>query len=62
VIDLPTIDELREARRRLAEENGLDPHRYAAMLEQQARSLPGTYVTKPLTPSPAVPPTAVKAS
>ena len=37
MIDLPTIDELRETRRRLAEESGLDVQRYAALLQQSAR-------------------------
>jgi len=48
--DVPLIDELRETRRRLAEEQGLDVDRYAAMLQEVARSLPGDYLRKPLLP------------
>jgi hypothetical protein len=47
---VPLIEELRETRRRLAEQQGQDVQRYAAMLQEVARSLPGTYVTKPLLP------------
>lgn len=54
MIDIPVIDELREARRRLAEEHENDVDRYAAMLAAVASGLPGTYVTKPLLP-PALP-------
>jgi hypothetical protein len=50
VIDIPLIDELRETRRRLAEEQGNDVQRYAAMLTGVAPQLPGTYVAKPLLP------------
>ncbi len=47
---IPIIDELRETRRRLAEEQLLDVERYAAMLRQVANSLPGKYVDTPLVP------------
>jgi hypothetical protein len=50
MIDIPLIDELRETRRRLAEQQGNDVQRYAAMLGEVARGLPGTYVAKPLLP------------
>jgi hypothetical protein len=44
------IDELRDTRRRLAEEQMLDCARYAAMLRKVADASPGTYVDKPLAP------------
>ncbi len=62
MIDLLPIDELREVRRRLAAEHGEDPHRYAAMLAEVARSLPGSYVAQPSVPPPAPTPPAAKAS
>lgn len=59
-MQLPLIDELREIRRELSEQQGNDAARYAAMLEEVARDLPGTYVTEPVwsgsseaTPEPA---------
>jgi predicted RecB family nuclease len=55
MIDIPTIDELREARRRLAEQSGLDVQRYAALLQQAAARQPGTYVSTPLLPQPMSP-------
>ena len=53
MIELPPIDELREARQRLAEAQGEDARRYAAMLAEVARTLSGTYIAKPLVPQPA---------
>jgi hypothetical protein len=44
------IDELRDIRRRLAEEQMLDFERFAAMLRKVADASPGTYVSKPLAP------------
>jgi hypothetical protein len=55
MIDIPTIDELRETRRRLAEESGLDVQRYAASLQQAAPSAAGSYVSTPLLPQPMSP-------
>jgi hypothetical protein len=56
VIDIPTIDELRDTRRRLAEQAGLDVRRYAAMLEQTSPRESGTYVSTPLLAQPMSPP------
>jgi hypothetical protein len=53
--DVPLLDELRAARQRLAEEQALDVSRYAAMLREIARLVPGDYVTEPLLP-PVAPP------
>jgi hypothetical protein len=50
MIELVTLEELRQTRRKLAEEQGDDPHRYAAMLAEVSRTLPGTYVKQPLLP------------
>jgi hypothetical protein len=47
-MSIPTIEELRETRRRLAEQAGLDVRRYAAML--QAQKGPGTYLSAPVLP------------
>ena len=44
------IDELREIRRQLAEEEMLDVECYAAMLRKVADDSPGRYVDKPLVP------------
>lgn len=55
MIDIPVVNELRETRRRLAEQCGSDVHRYAAMLEDLSRTLPGIYVKQPLLPPPPVP-------
>jgi hypothetical protein len=62
MIDIPPVDELRETRRRLAEEHGEDAERYAAMLADLARVLPGDYVVKPLVPQVSSLPPAAKAS
>lgn len=62
MIDLPANDELRETRRRLAEEHGNDVRRYAVMLAETASSQPSAYVVKPLVPQPAPMPVAAKAS
>jgi hypothetical protein len=47
MIEIPLIDELREIRRRLSEEQGNDPVRYAAMLRKVAQEFPGTCVNHP---------------
>jgi hypothetical protein len=47
---IPIIDELRDIRRRLAEEQRLDVERYAEMLSNVAQRLRGNYVKKPLVP------------
>jgi hypothetical protein len=44
------VDELRDIRRQLAEEQLLDVERYAAMLRKVADASPGKYVDKPLVP------------
>lgn len=49
--NLPVIDELRDIRQRLAQEQEYDVERYAAMLRQVGQSLPGEYVTRPVLPS-----------
>ena len=58
--DIPLIDELRAVRQRLAEEQAMDVERYAAMLRQVARNLPGDYVTEPFLP-PLEPPHETRA-
>ncbi len=45
--NVPLVEELRAVRQRLAEEQGLDVERYAAMLRDVARTIPGTYVAEP---------------
>jgi hypothetical protein len=55
MIDIPTIGELRETRRRLAEQSGLDVRRYAALLQQAAPRPAGPYVSTPLLPQPLSP-------
>lgn len=55
MIDIPTVDELRETRRRLAEQSGLDIQRYAALLEPTPPRSAGPYVSKPLLPQPMSP-------
>jgi len=56
MISIPIIEELRETRRRLAEEAGLDVQRYAALLRAgSGQQRPVTYVTSPLLP-PMAPP------
>jgi hypothetical protein len=55
MIDVPLIDELREARRRLSQSCQEDLERYARMLQETATRLPGTYVTQPLGSAPATP-------
>jgi hypothetical protein len=50
MIDIPPLEELRESRRRLAEQEGEDVQRYAAMLAQVSRTVPGSYVAQPLLP------------
>ena len=48
--DIILVEELRETRRRLAEQCGHDVQRYAAMLQELSRSMPGVYVKRPLLP------------
>jgi hypothetical protein len=48
--NVPVLDELREIRRRLAQEQGFDVERYAAMLREAAQKNPGDYLTQPLLP------------
>jgi hypothetical protein len=57
------VEELREARRRLAEQCGGDLQRYAAMLQELSLALPGTYIKQPLSlpPSPVAQEVAHKA-
>jgi hypothetical protein len=50
MIDMSPIEELRETRRRLADACGGDAERYAAMLQEVTRNLPGDYITRPLLP------------
>ncbi len=51
-----TIDELRETRRRLAEQAGLNVQRYAALLQGAGgQQSSGTYVAAPLLPQPTSP-------
>jgi hypothetical protein len=50
MIDFGPIDELREARRRLAAESDYDIHRYAEMLRAMGANSTVTYVTQPLLP------------
>jgi hypothetical protein len=53
MIAIPTGDELRDARARLAEQAGLDIQRYAALRQEAGRQGAGTYVTKLLLPESA---------
>ena len=48
---IPLIDELREIRRQLAEEQMHNVERYATMLRKVADATPGTYIDKPLVPA-----------
>ena len=50
MISVPLIDELRETRRRLADECGGDLDRYAEMLREVSQRIPGQYIRSPLTP------------
>ena len=49
MISVPLIDELRETRRRLADECSGDVQRYAEMLRQVSERIPGQYIRTPLT-------------
>jgi len=49
MISVPLIDELRETRRRLADECSGDLQRYAEMLRQVSERIPGQYIRTPLT-------------
>jgi hypothetical protein len=55
MIVIPTIDELRETHRRLAEQSGLDVQRYAAALQQAARRDAGAYASASVLPQPMSP-------
>jgi hypothetical protein len=48
--NVPLLDELRDVRRRLAQEQELDVERYAAMLQDMARCQGGRYLTQPILP------------
>jgi hypothetical protein len=61
VIEVPPLEELREARRRLAEEYA-DVQRYAAMLQETCRAVAGVYVHEPLVPRPSASESKAKAS
>ena len=50
MIEIATVDELRETRRRLAEQHQCDVRRYAAMLQEVSGTLPGNYVRPSLLP------------
>ena len=62
MIDLATLVELRETRRRLAEQHGQDAQRYAAMLALVSRTCPCAYVEQPLLPQTPAPVPKAKAS
>ncbi len=62
MIDIAPLEELRQTRRRLAEQHGDDAQRYAAMLALVPRTLPGTYVAQPLLPQVYPPEPKAKAS
>jgi hypothetical protein len=48
--NVPLLDELREIRRRLAQEQDFDVENDAAMLREVGRSQPGRYQTRPIVP------------
>jgi len=50
MIAIPTLDELREVRRKLAEQEKFDVERYAEMLRKMAEVSSRTYLDKPLVP------------
>lgn len=62
MIDIPPLEELRETRRRLADQEGQNLQRYAAMLAQVSRTVPGNYVAAPLLPHLSPPEPKAKAS
>ncbi len=62
MIEIPPLEELRDVRRRLAEQAGNDVEHYAALLAQVSATLPGTYVAKPLLSQPAASEPKAKAS
>jgi len=56
VKNVPLIEELHAIRRRLAQEQEFDVEKYAAMLREVARNLPGDYRTQPVLPGAEPPP------
>jgi hypothetical protein len=48
--NVPLIDELRAVRQQLAQEQECNVEKYAAMLREVARVLPGEYLTQPVLP------------
>ncbi|GMU83588.1 MAG: hypothetical protein AMXMBFR47_34580 [Planctomycetota bacterium] len=50
MIDIPTIDELREIRRRLAEQAGYDAHRYADLLRSGSNDESARIIDTPIAP------------
>jgi hypothetical protein len=51
--DILVVEELRETRRRLAEQCRSDVQRYAVMLQELSRAMPGVYVNQPVLPAPS---------
>ena len=49
MISIPLIDELRETRRRLADECSGNVQRHAEMLRRVSERIPGQYINTPLT-------------
>jgi hypothetical protein len=48
--EIAVIEELRAVRKRLANEQELDVHRYAAMLREVGKASPAEYVSEPFLP------------
>jgi hypothetical protein len=48
--NIPVIEELHAIRQRLSQQQEHDVEKYAAMLREVARSLPGKYVSQPVLP------------
>ena len=51
--DILVVEELRETRRRLADQCGSDVQCYAVMLQELSRAMPGVYVNQPVLPAPS---------
>ncbi len=51
MIEISTLEELRAIRRRLSEECGDDPARYAAMLAEFGQTRSGPHIAQPLAES-----------